>query len=72
MLYDYSKLKGRIVEKCGTQRDFAKAMNLSYRSISLKLNNKVAWSQDDIQKAMEVLSFEPEEIQNYFFAIKVQ
>ena len=39
MPYDYSKLNGRIVEKCGTQANFAEMMGLSERTISLKLNN---------------------------------
>ena len=33
MSYDYSKLSGRIVEKCVTQACFAEAMGLSERSI---------------------------------------
>ena len=43
MYKDYSKLNGAIIEKYGTQYNFAKAMNLSERSISLKLNGKVTW-----------------------------
>ena len=38
MAFDYSKLKGKIVEKFQTQQAFAKAMELSERSLSLKLN----------------------------------
>ena len=41
LLYDYAKLMGLIVEKFSTQSNFAKAMNLSEQSISLKLNSKV-------------------------------
>ena len=40
MCYDYSKLAGRIVEKFGTQYNFAIAMGLSERTISLKMNGK--------------------------------
>lgn len=35
MLYNYSKLIGRIIEKFCTQAEFAKAMGLSERSIYL-------------------------------------
>lgn len=42
--YDYSKLNGRIVEICGTQANYAKAINLSERSVSLKLNNLRAFT----------------------------
>lgn len=72
MLYDYSKLNGRIIEKCGTQAIFAERMGTSERTISLKLNNKVAWKQPEMQKAAKVLDFPETDIQLYFFAMKVQ
>lgn len=72
MAYDYSKLTGRIVEKCGTQAIFAEKMGLSERTVSLKLNNKISWKQMEIQKALEVLDLEESDIQSYFFALKVQ
>ena len=40
MSFKYAKLSGRIKEKFKTQERFAEAMNMSPRSISLKLNNK--------------------------------
>lgn len=67
MAYDYSKLNGRIVEKCGTQAVFADRMGLSERTVSLKLNNKVAWKQPEMQKAAVILEFPETEIQTYFF-----
>ena len=72
MAYDYAKLTGRIIEKCGTQAAFAKRMGLSERTVSLKLNNKLAWKQTEIQKAVQILNFRTNEIQAYFFTIKVQ
>lgn len=72
MAYDYSKLNGRIVEKCGTQAVFADRMGLSERTVSLKLNNKVAWKQPEMQKAAVILKFPETEIQTYFFTMKVQ
>lgn len=72
MLYDYSKLNGRIVEKCGTRANFAQAMGLSERTISLKLNNKRSFKQPEIQKALYVLGLSDNDIQAYFFAINVQ
>ena len=67
MAYDYSKLNGRIVEKCGTQAVFADRMGLSERTVSLKLNNKVAWKQPEMQKAAVILEFPETEIHTYFF-----
>lgn len=70
--YDYSKLNGRIAEKCGTQAAFAEKMGLSERTISLKLNNKIAWKQPEMQKAATILEFSDMDIQTYFFTMKVQ
>lgn len=72
MPYDYSKLSGRIVEKCETQAKFADAMDLSERSISLKLNGKVGWKQSEITKACKVLGLALTEIPAYLFVVKVQ
>lgn len=72
MSYNYSKLNGRIVEKCGTQAVFAKRLGLSERSISLKVNNKVPWRQPEMQKAATILGFPETEIQEYFFTVEVQ
>lgn len=72
MSFDYSKLNGRIVEKCGSQKQFAGKMGLSTRSMSLKMNSKVGWKQEEIKKACEVLELKSEEIPIYFFTVRVQ
>jgi len=72
MLYDYSKLEGRIVEKFGTRKNFAEAFGTSERTMSLKLNNRVPWKQDEMQKASNLLDFPESDIQAYFFTYKVQ
>lgn len=71
MSYDYSKLLGKIVEKCGTQFNFSEKMGLSERTISLKLNRKVPWKDTEIIKAAEILGIPNDEIVEYFFKIKV-
>ena len=41
-------------------------------TLSLKLNNKVAWKQPEIVKAIELLSLNEEDITRYFFKLQVQ
>ena len=69
MSHNYRKLQGKIVEICGSQRNFAKQIGLSERSISLKLNDVIPFKQTEIEKAIEVLNIE---IPSYFFDCKVQ
>ena len=66
MSFKYAKLSGRIKEKFKTQERFAEAMNMSPRSISLKLNNKREWKQNEIDKACELLEIQTSEIGEFF------
>ncbi len=72
MAFDYSKLRGRIVEKFGSQSDFAKAFGCSERTLSLKMNGKISWKQSEMIKAMSLLGLSGEDIQDYFFTLEVQ
>ena len=67
MAYNYSKLLGKITEKFGTQ-----AMNISERSLSLKLTNKVPFKQPEISKACQLLGISDKEIPAHFFTLEVQ
>lgn len=69
MPYDYSKLLGRIVEKIGTQCKFAETIGLSERTVSLKLNGKIGWKQEEIMRACQILDIDKSEICEYFFAL---
>lgn len=72
MAFNYSKLKGKIVEVFGSQSEFAKAMDWSERTLSLKMNGKVPWKQPDILKAISLLNLSESDIQEYFFTMEVQ
>ena len=50
MAFDYSKLKGKIVEKYGNQTNFVKEFGVSENTFSRKMNNKVRFTPDDIIK----------------------
>ncbi len=72
MAYDYRKLRGRIIEKYGTLKDFAADMNWSERTLSLKMNCKVFWKQPEIMKAAKLLEIPSCEVMEYFFSQNVQ
>lgn len=72
MAFNYSKLVGRIIEKYGSQYNFAVSLGISERSLSLKLNNKVPWKQTEIEKSLYLLDIPKEELHLYFFDLKVQ
>lgn len=69
--FNYNKLKGRIVEKYGTQSEFARINNMSDRSMSLKLNNGIGLSQEEIINWCAKLEIDASEIPIYFFNCKV-
>ena len=72
MKYDFSKLRGKIVEVFGKQEAFAKALGLSSRSLSLKLNNERYFKPTEISKAIELLGLSLSDIPEYFFTVEVQ
>lgn len=71
MVYDYSKLKARIVELFGTQQNFAKALGTNDAYVSKKLKNQSQFKQADIIKWCELLKIEPYEVGIYFFTLIV-
>ena len=70
--FDYSKLRGRIVEKCGSQKVFAELLGVSEPTLTAKLNCKRYFTQGEILKAAGILEILPEFITAYFFTQRVQ
>ena len=68
MDYKYDKLRGRIVEKYGSQERFAEIIGISPNSMSKKMNGKTGFSQRDIVKWSELLGIKKAEYSEYFFA----
>ena len=68
-MFDYSKLRGRIKEKFGTQDRFANALGIGRVSLSQRLNNSLGFSQEEILRAAELLEIPTEEIPAYFFRV---
>ena len=69
MKYDYSKLKGKIKEVFNTQSKFAKALGCSEKTLSLKLNNERAFTQNEIDNSIKLLQLG--DIKSYFFSQEV-
>ena len=67
MAFDYRKLKGRIIEKYGSQLNFADAYGISENTLSLKMRNKVRFTSDDIIAISDMLDIPENEIGSYFF-----
>lgn len=68
MSFSYNKLRGRIVEKYGSQAKFAEALGLSQNSLSKKMSCKTGFSQEDIIKWSNLLDIDKNDIYLYFFA----
>ena len=72
-MFDTSKLRGRIIEKFGSQGAFASAVGRSVSFVSQYLNgkNNVDLDQTTIDKWAEALDISFDEIPVYFFTKKV-
>lgn len=66
--YSYDKLRGRIVEKYGSQEHFAEVLGISTNSLSKKMTGKVGFSQKDIVSWSNLLGIDKTEYSEYFFA----
>ena len=70
--FDYSKLKGRITEKCGSQKAFASLLGITEGTLTSKLLGYTYFTQQEIIRAIEILDIEPAEVTLYFFTCKVE
>lgn len=69
MIFNYSKLLGRIRE-CGfTQATLAKAIGINKSTLSAKLNNQYHFTQPEIIAICKVLSIVHKDIPLYFYAV---
>ena len=71
MEFDYSKLKGRVKEVLGTQDVFAERLGIGRVSLSQRMTGKLEFSQSEIMLSCDILNFDPREIPEYFFTLKV-
>lgn len=67
IVFDYSKLKGRIVEKYGSQKNFYKALGWNNSSLAMKLAGKTKFTIYEIPMLCEMLEIPIEQLGVYFF-----
>lgn len=67
IMFDYSKLRGRIREKCGTNSKFAAELGCSDNTLSAKLNHLSEFDQSEIVKSINILDLSVKDIPTYFF-----
>lgn len=66
-MMSFAKLRGRIVERYGTQAEFSRAVGLSRTIVNKKLTGKCGFSAADVQKWCRLLGISQEEIGIFFF-----
>lgn len=71
MKRDMRNLKGRIIQKYGSQGNFAKELGRTEQTVTAKLNGRSQFSQDDIVEWCNALDIEAPSIGEYFFGQKL-
>lgn len=72
IIYDFSKLLGRIKEKKLTQEELARRIGINERTMSTKLHSKTDFTQGEILKICQELSIDISEAHSYFFVEETQ
>ena len=71
-MFDYRKLRGRIIEIFGSVEKFAKEAKMTPTTIGRKLSGKSSWTQDEIVLSCILLNIPTREITVYFFTDEVE
>jgi len=66
-MFDYKKLRGRIIEKYGTLGKFAEAIGRTQSSLSMILNCERYLKQVEIVQWATLLDIPPVEIGDFFY-----
>lgn len=68
--FDYSKLKGRIIEIYGTQSNFLTYLNMTEVTFIKTMKNIRYFNQNEIMDVLKLLGLNVEDIGEYFFSRK--
>jgi hypothetical protein len=66
--FNYAKLKGRITEKCGSQKAFAELLGISEGTLTSKLQGHTYFTQTEVFRSIKILDLDPGSVTLYFFA----
>lgn len=69
--YDYDKLRKKFKELGIKEKEVAKELGISKSTLSLKLNNRGIFSQDEILKILVMINLSDSETKEYFLTQKV-
>ena len=67
--YDRRKLKGRVIEKFGSQGAFATALGVSDNTVSKKFTGRLPITTKDIEVWSELLEISTREYPEYYFKV---
>lgn len=66
-MYNYNKLKGKIVEMYGSRCAFSQALGIAECTLSQKLRGNYDFTQSEILKSCKLLGIPMKEVRAYFF-----
>lgn len=72
VVYNYSKLKGKVREIFGNNRAYADFLGISEASLYEKYKSDSYFNQNQIEKTMHAFQEKPEMIMAYFFTKKLR
>ena len=67
-MYNYNPLRGKIREMFGTESLFSERIGINRATLSKKINNKVPFSQWEIDASCKALKIPTNKIAHYFFS----
>lgn len=67
MRMDYSYLRGKIIENCKSNCNYAKKIGISNTELSNKLNNKSSFTHKQICDSIQILNLTENDITKCFF-----
>ncbi len=65
--YNYSKLKGLIKEKCGTQAEYAKIIGISTTTLNERFKSETYFSTEEMRKTIEYFKLDLSSLKDIFF-----